>query len=434
MIELPPKISKRALNSALVCNPDDAVDKIIEDINSSYDYWSKVKYKPLPDGYTAEDIWTLVKASRIKKRVEIWEGYPFWFSLTDNMMRQCYTFDHSFGLHSNDFLLIDDNMRVASLMTSLMEEAISSSQMEGASTTRRIAKEMLRNREKPRDKSQRMIFNNYQAIQFISENRDTPLSQALLLQIHSLLTLGTLSDSQDEGRFRTNDDVVVENGTTHEVVHTPPSHSEIQPYINLVCRFFNEDLNTVFIHPIIRGIIIHFMIGYIHPFVDGNGRTARALFYWYMLRQGYHVTEHLSISRIIMRKKIAYEKAYLYTENDDMDLGYFIQYNLDILLQSVDELHLYLQRKQNENQATRMLVRIDGINERQAQILKLIYDNPQEMLTVKDVQGRMLVSPTTAKGDLIGLVHMGLLSEIELNKVKRGYIKGEKFDFVISNN
>ena len=74
--------------------------------------------------------------------------------------------------------------------------------------------------------------------------------------------------------------------------------------------------NGVFIHPIVKGIIIHFLIAFIHPFVDGNGRTASAIFYWYMLRKGYWLTEYLSISRIISRSKRQYEKAYLYTECD----------------------------------------------------------------------------------------------------------------------
>lgn len=45
------------------------------------------------------------------------------------------------------------------------------------------------------------------------------------------------------------------------------------------------------------------MIAYMHPFVDGNGRTARALFYWYMLKSGYWLTEYLSISRVIAKSK-----------------------------------------------------------------------------------------------------------------------------------
>jgi Fic family protein len=53
-----------------------------------------------------------------------------------------------------------------------------------------------------------------------------------------------------------------------------------------------------FIHPVVRAIILHFMIGCGHLFVDGNGRTARALFYWSVLHQKYRLMEFISISCI----------------------------------------------------------------------------------------------------------------------------------------
>jgi Fic family protein len=66
------------------------------------------------------------------------------------------------------------------------------------------------------------------------------------------------------------------------------------------------------------------MIGWIHPFTDGNGRTARAIFYWYMLKKGYWL-ENLSISRIIKDTlKLNMKKSILYSEADGNDLGYFI--------------------------------------------------------------------------------------------------------------
>src|SRR5205814_10028127 len=53
-------------------------------------------------------------------------------------------------------------------------------------------------------------------------------------------------------------------------------------------------------HPMVRSMILHFWLAYDHPFVDGNGRTARALFYWSMLRNGYWMFEYITISKIIL--------------------------------------------------------------------------------------------------------------------------------------
>jgi Fic family protein len=309
-----------------------------------------------------------------------------------------------------------------------MEEAIFSSQMEGAATTRKVAKDMLRRKMAPKDKSQQMIVNNYQTIRFIVDNKETPFTPELVFRIHYLMTEKTLENPDDAGRLRSNDDVVVADGITNEVVHTPPPFKELPEFIKDLCRYFNETNAKVFVHPIIRGIIIHFMIAYMHPFVDGNGRTARALFYWYMLKQGYWLMEYMSVSRVIANSKKSYEKAYQYVESDSMDLGYFIIYNLKVLDKAFKQLQAYIKKKQDEKVLANTFLQLGNINERQAQIIRMYIDNPNEVLTVKDVQAKFLITPTTAKSDLIALVQRGLLNEISFNKVKKGYTKGENFD------
>ena len=171
----------------------------------------------------------------------------------------------------------------------------------------------------------------------------------------------------------------------------------------------------------------------IHPFVDGNGRTARALFYWYMLKQGYWLMEYMSVSRVIANSKKSYEKAYQYVESDSMDLGYFIIYNLKVLDKAFKQLQAYIKKKQDEKVLANTFLQLGNINERQAQIIRMYIDNPNEVLTVKDVQAKFLITPTTAKSDLIALVQRGLLNEISFNKVKKGYTKGENFDASIKN-
>lgn len=431
MIETPPKIKDSDLFKAyiLLSNKDnEAVTSLVEKMNENYDYWDEVKYKKNPESFSQKDLWSLVKASRMRNRIQIWPQYGINISITNQMQRICHVFDMNFGGSWGSNSLIPEENKNQYLISSLMEEAISSSQMEGAATTRKVAKEMLRRKITPKDKSQKMIFNNYQTIQFIVENKDKPLTEELLLKIHRLMTEGTLEHIEDAGRFRLNNDVVVEDGITHEVVHTPPSYKDIPAFIANLCNFFNEERAKIFIHPIIRGVIIHFMLAYMHPFVDGNGRTARALFYWYMLKQGYWLTEYLSISRIIARSKKTYEKSYLYVEADQNDIGYFVAYNLRVLDLAFKELQRYIRRKTLIKKQAAIFLRLSNVNERQAEIIRILYDDPMEVLTVKDVQIKFGITPTTAKNDIIGLLSMGILEEIAFNKVKKGYIKGTDFD------
>lgn len=412
----------------LASSNNNELSQLIERINENYEYWSDVKYKTISSSFSHEILWACVKASRIRNRIFVWDQYGININITNQMQRICHELDMNFGGSWGNNSLIPEENKNQYLISSLMEEAISSSQMEGASTTRKVAKEMLRKKITPRDKSQQMIFNNYQTINFIVENKDKPLTNEILLKIHRLMTEGTLENVEDAGRFRLNNDVVVEDGITHEIVHTPPSYTEIPDFIEHLCVFFNEDHAKIFIHPIIRGIIIHFMVAYIHPFVDGNGRTARALFYWYMLKQGYWLTEYLSISRIIARSKKTYEKTYLFAEADGNDIGYFIAYNLRVLELAFADLQRYICRKTSRKKQAEIFLRIGNINERQAEIIRMYYENPQELITVKDVQTKFGITPTTAKTDIVGLLNIGILAEISFNKVKKGYIRGDNFD------
>lgn len=423
MIELPPKIDKKTLVNALLKGIDPNIMPVVDKVNADYEYWDKAKYKKLPEGFTPQMLWANVKASRLRSMIPVWNKYSINLCVTSQMQRLCHEFDMKFG----SFWEMEGDSQSAEkkyyLSSSLMEEAIYSSKMEGASTTRIVAKDMLRKKKSPQNKSQQMIVNNYNTIQYIVEHKDEPLTEELLLTIHRLMTEKTLDNPEDAGRFRTNDKVVVADMVEGDIIYTPPSFQEIPEFVESLCDFFNNDNPRTFIHPIIRGIIVHFMLAFMHPFVDGNGRTARALFYWYMLKEGYKLTEYMSISRVIAKSKSNYEKAFRYVENDGNDMGYFVAYNLGALEISFQQLRDYIQRKQREKSAASSFMMAGNINQRQALVLQRLKEEPETIFTVKDVQEQFSVSSMTARKDLSDLVKQGYMTEIALNKVTRGYIK-----------
>lgn len=426
MIEQPPKIDKKTLVNALLKGIDPNIMPVVDKANDDYEYWDKVKYKKLPEGFTPQMLWANVKASRLKSMIPVWEKYGINLCITSQMQRMCHEFDMKFG----SFWEVEGDALSAErkyyLSSSLMEEAIYSSKMEGASTTRIVAKEMLRKKKSPQNKSQQMIANNYNTIQYIVEHKDEPLTEEALLHIHRLMTEKTMDNPEDAGRFRTNDKVVVADMVEGDIIYTPPSFQEIPEFVKSLCDFFNNDNPRTFIHPIIRGIIVHFMLAFMHPFADGNGRTARALFYWYMLKEKYWLTEYMSISRVIAKSKPSYEKSFRYVENDGNDIGYFVAYNLRALEISFQQLTDYIQRKQHEKKAATSFMIAGNINYRQAMILQRLKEEPNTIMTVKDVQEMFSVSSMTARKDLSDLVLQGYMTEIALNKVTRGYIKTQE--------
>ena len=427
MLEHPPKSTTQEDLEAFKI----AFTSEIQNINSEYPYWDKVKYIKTEDNKNSKSLWVALKILRqLNRTVVSFGNYKFSFMITDEMFELLHYFDMNIGGSLTGEHPIPSENKTAYLVSSIMEEAIASSQMEGAATTRKVAKDMLRKSEKPKSKGQQMILNNYLTINHIKDIAQTNFSIQQLLDIHRSMTENTLDDETDAGKIREHDNILVMDGITGDIAHTPPHYKELEVLLFDLEKFFNKNGKT-FIHPIVKGIIVHFMLAYIHPFVDGNGRTARSFFYWYMLKNGYWLVEYMSISRIISKTKKMYEKSFLYTEYDDNDLTYFILYNLRTMKKAFEELKLYLKRKTEENNSILLLANIKGINPRQAQIIKLVQEKPNTCLSVKEIENRFSVSNFTARTDLEGLVKLGYLSGIQLNNVKKNYIKSDVFDNLI---
>ncbi len=420
---------KSLLNKGLKLLTDTDYKLIIDKINDKYLYLDKVKYIKTPENTDPAILWSAVKFSRsIHSKDIVFGNYKFYYNLTNRIQKELHEFDLNIGGQLGSKSIIPEDEKKRYLISSIMEEAIASSQIEGAVTTREKAKEMLRKNRKPKTKSEQMILNNFLTIKHIVENKSQKLTDETLFEIHRLITHKTLDNSDDEGKYRTHNNINVVDVMDGEIVHTPPDFKDISNLMNYLFDFFNNNSKEQFIHPIIKACIIHFMIGYIHPFIDGNGRTARALFYWYLLKNGYWLTEYLSISRLIVKSKTQYALAYLYSEIDENDITYFINYKIKMMKLAYNDLRVYIERKINEKKQYIHFQKIKDLNERQALILKWIYEEPDILLTVKEIENRFSVSNQTARTDLYELKDKGYLELINLNKKTKAFCKSEEFD------
>lgn len=398
-------------------------------IESEYLHWDKVKYLGFKKNDT--NLWKEIKLIRklISKKFVLNTKHPISleYGVNDFLQQKLHYLDFNFGAGLQKEQLLSDLDKHQYLSNALMEESIFSSMIEGATTTRVKAKDMLRKGKKPNNKSEQMILNNYKTIQYISENKSEEITIHKLFEIHKLVTENTLEE-ENCGVFRNTNDVLVMNQITGEIVHTPPSFKELEELMQSFCDFFNNNPKEEFIHPIVKASILHFLIGYIHPFVDGNGRTARALFYWYLLKNGYWLTEYLSISRVILKTKTQYEKAYIYSEIDEMNVSYFIHYQVKVLTQAFEDLKDYLSKKKKEENKLNKYLKVSKINERQAQILYWIEDDANRYFSVKEIENIFSVTNQTARTDIEELVDQDFLKKVSINKKSFNYWKGEKFD------
>jgi Fic family protein len=180
-----------------------------------------------------------------------------------------------------------------------------------------------------------------------------------------------------------------------------------------MCRFANAATSPAdgFIHPVARAILLHFWFAYDHPFVDGNGRTARALFYWSMLRSGYWLCEYVSISHILKKAPAKYGCAFLETETDENDATYFILHQLNVITRAIRALHVHLATKAEEIRQVESLFRTNiQFNYRQLAVLSHGLRHADARYTIRSHQRSHNVVYETARSDLHDLVERGLLT------------------------
>ena len=407
------------------------------DRDPAYVHWDKLRYKPLPEGVSSHEQWWLLTKFRRQSAYRklpflATDGSHFVYWINDPNLERLHRIDQqASGRVEVPEEVTNDRTRDRYLVSSLIEEAITSSQLEGASTTYRVAKAMLRENRQPRDKDERMIFNNYRAMTYIRELTNENLSKDLLFELHRVVTDGTLDNPESAGRFRrSEEDIAVYDNRDNTLLHMPPHASELEARMERICRFANSELDDdTFLHPAIRSIILHLMVAYDHPFVDGNGRTARALFYWSMAKHGYWLMEHLSISSILKQGPSKYARAYLYTESDENDASYFIDFNLMVIQRAIVRLREYLARKSGEIQRVERLIGnsmlAKNMNHRQLAVVSHALRNPGEVYTIESHRKSHDVTYPTARSDLLWLSRHELLTK---RKVGSAFVFEGAFD------
>lgn len=420
------QILQHQADEPFTLNDDTELNKFVEycfellfenqatDDKGRYLYWDKIKHKY---GKNAEKIWLATKINRtiIRRTIHLTEQYEFHYCVPDTMQALLHFIDKT-SSHYNIQLINQKDKHILS-----MEEAITSAQMEGAATTRKIAKELITRRpDKPKNDYEKMVINNYHLMKKVIELKDEPLSIDLILNLHRTATHDVIENNAISGEFRQSDDFAIYDGESN-LLHQPPPHEDVAELMNAFCDFANAEHDGFrqpdFIHPIVKAIILHFLIGYIHPFGDGNGRTARALFYWFMLKNGYALFEFVSISRLLLQASTGYGKSYVYTERDDLDMSYFIYFQLDKIKQAIDDFEKYVERENRQRQdfTAQILhfIQQHDLDERQIEILKMAVHEKGRIFSAKELATQFKISENTARKLLKELADLNLLAPLK---------------------
>ncbi len=366
----------------------------------------------IPNTLSLEEVWKRVHDLRLRRSETLpfddQENHPFWYVLTSVLQQKLHEID-SLGRDSI-YSLVKEEIEFEMIKESLMEEAVFSSAIEGAFSTVKRLKEMVDQKKPPRDINDQMVLNNYWAMQFILAEKHRDLNVDFILELQKIVTEDTFDedDARYSGRFR--DDWVYVKDKRDRVIYTPPPADRVVPAMEKLVGWVNQKDGGDFIHPIIKSSFVHLYFVHIHPFFDGNGRTARALFYFELIKNEYEFFKYFSISVAVQKAKGKYYKAIRDSETHEGDFTYFLLYMAETISESIQ---LVKSRIAHHYQKELVIDRLnkEGIllNDRQQKFVKRFFVMDQRVMTIKKYQDWFKVVYETARRDLDDLLNKKIL-------------------------
>ena len=373
--------------------------------NASYEYWDKARYTLLPENISPELFWSVVKFRRsglYAEKIKI--GINSFKYLINPEILKKLSFIEKFGIKT-DLSLDEENEYGADAK---MEEAIASSRLEGADITGESAKEMLRTGADPETESEKMVVNNYKALTFAEKNTDKELSVEFIKQLY-----GAVMNADGGDIFRKDEqNARVVDIRDDAVLYEPPKSADIETLLLSLCDYINADTDT---NPVIKAAALHFLFAYIHPFSDGNGRAARILFYWYALKKGLGAFKYLPVSKTLRLIPSLYAKAFLYTEIDENDLTYFINFSLDVLIEAANSFGDFLEKNEGPRKEELLIGAGTELNRRHISILNEFVKN-RNARNIEYFKNKLGIVYETARKDMMYLTKKGLLSKTKKSK------------------
>lgn len=383
-----------------------------------------------PAGLDSTLCWALVKKARAAQYSRLLPlGEPArWlqFVLTPQAQKAISAVDRQTTTAVLEYMTgqIGEHAHFSYLLNDLIkDEAISSSQLEGAATTTRVARDMLKRHRLPRTPDERMVFGNFKMMNFAWERRYQPLSVELICAMHRVGVEGIDDRQYSPGLLRTNDDVVVQDGQGNTVHRPPPVEGLVSRLLDLsewINRSHGNPRQPDYLHPLIKAIALHFALGYEHPFRDGNGRVARALFYWFMFKNEFSAFRYIAISVLLRNAPVKYGRSYLDTEADDLDLTYFIDFQCSVVLRAVGRFTEAYRKSLVD--ATRFdgWLRETGfleqLTEKQRTVFQVAKSGMAKEFTAGNVKENLGCSYNAASAALNGLVQLNMFEKRKMGR------------------
>lgn len=270
-----------------------------------------------------------------------------------------------------------------------------------------------------RDRDIQEVLNYRKVMDYIGElssRESLIIDEDLILKLHKLTVEKILPDEKT-GKYRQNQ-VVIKNSVTGEVSFRPPPSTAVPFQVEELLEFINQKENDV--HPVLRAGIVHYELVRIHPFVDGNGRVARALSTLILFLEGYDIRKFFSLEEYFDNDSLDYYEALKSVEKSGFDMTIWLEYftkGLSIELNKIKE------KVENISIDAHLKEKLGGkpvmLTERQIKIIE--YIQKIGYLQNKGFESLFpMVSEDTILNELKGLIKEGLIK-------KSGSTKGARY-------
>ncbi len=300
----------------------------------------------------------------------------------------------------------------------LILESHHSTHIEGTALTLEQAKSIFEGKKVKgiNQDDEKELLNYKKAMDFVSKyfGKDDPINEGIIRELHKILVKGVRGGQADPGNYRKIQNYLV-NSRTREVIYTPPTPLDV-PYlmqefvkwINLIClRPWDKHVEEL--SPILGAGISQFQFVHIHPFIDGNGRTARLLSTLILYKTGYDFKRLFTISEYYDKDRPAYYKAIQSVRANNMDMTLWLEYFLKGLRSQMAEIQHKGEQIIKQDITLQKINKI-GLNTRQEKAVKYIVKNGK--ITVNEYQSVAFCIRRTAQRDLEELVSKGIIKPV----------------------
>ena len=239
------------------------------------------------------------------------------------------------------------------------------------------------------------ILNYRKSMNFISKylGKEDPVTEGVIRELHKITVKGVRGEKADPGNYRKVQNYVA-NSRTKEVIYTPPPPLEVPHLMREFTGWLDE---TEDISPILVAGIAQFQFVHIHPFIDGNGRTARLLSTLVLYKTGYDFKRLFTISEYYDQDRPGYYQAIQSVRQKGMDMTSWLEYFVEGLRSQMEEIQKKGEQLIKQDASLQKIKKV-GLNTRQEKAVKCLLVNGK--ITVNEYQKVVSCIRRTAQRDL----------------------------------